>query len=336
MLEETLVHVIQNIKSGYIRDKETVRQGIVLPILHALEWNVWSPHIVHPHYPTEDGRVDYALCANPGIPDVFIEIKLDYAENNMHETSIHTSHTSAPLIVLTDGKTWSFRLSKENGKPSSKEFYKLNILTAASSEVIRILERYLHYSQVRSGQALKNARRDYHSTRKKSLILRAWQELVETGDNMLIELIAITAEKKSGIKPNRQDILEFLMSLSPKPREHSPLSREKLIIKGEPIYDVRTAKDAMVYIFKYLSSQNQDFLEKCYNDPAFKGSKRRYIARTPEELYPDSPHLWEYHEKLTDEWVIATNINNDIKKKMIRRACEIAGLKFGYDVIVGF
>ena len=67
-----------------------------------------------------------------------------------------------------------------------------------------------------------------------------------------------------------------------------------------------------------------------------QGRKRRYIARTAEELYPDREDLRDMRESLPGGWLVATNLNNVLRKTIIRLATEVAGLKFGKDVIVEF
>ena len=41
-------------------------------------------------------------------------------------------------------------------------------------------------------------------------------------------------------------------------------------------------------------------------------------------------------ESLPGGWMVATNLNNVLKKTIIRLATEVAGLTFGEDVIVEF
>ena len=41
-------------------------------------------------------------------------------------------------------------------------------------------------------------------------------------------------------------------------------------------------------------------------------------------------------EALPGGWLVATNLNNMLKKNIIRLAAEVAGLSFGKDIIVGF
>jgi hypothetical protein len=96
------------------------------------------------------------------------------------------------------------------------------------------------------------------------------------------------------------------------------------------------AKDAMVIVLRELAKSDPTFLERCSQHPDAQGRKRRYIARSPEELYPDREDLREMRETLPGGWFVATNLNNVLKKTIIRLATEVAGLKFGKDVIIEF
>jgi hypothetical protein len=92
----------------------------------------------------------------------------------------------------------------------------------------------------------------------------------------------------------------------------------------------------MVTVLRELAQKDPTFLERCSQHPDAQGRKRRYIARTPEELYPDREDLREMREQLPGGWLVATNLNNVLKKTVIRLAAEVAGLSFGKDVVIGF
>ena len=51
---------------------------------------------------------------------------------------------------------------------------------------------------------------------------------------------------------------------------------------------------------------------------------------------PTAPDLRDNREALPDGWLVSTNLNNVLKKTVIRLASEVAGLSFGKDVIVEF
>jgi len=92
----------------------------------------------------------------------------------------------------------------------------------------------------------------------------------------------------------------------------------------------------MVIVLRELAKSDPSFLERCSQHPDAQGRKRRYIARTPEQLYPDREDLRDMRAELPGGWLVATNLNNVLKKTIIKLAAETAGLKFGSEVIVEF
>jgi hypothetical protein len=172
-------------------------------------------------------------------------------------------------------------------------------------------------------------------------------------------MLASAVESKAGVRPDDNDVAEFLAGLgrpvivetardktAPQisPATHRPTvphisgettRRGKLVLRGK-VYSYHNAKDAMVIVLGELAKGDPTFLERCSQHPDAQGRKRRYIARTPEELYPDREDLRDMREQLPGGWLVATNLNNVLKKTIIRLAAEVAGLSFGKDVIVEF
>lgn len=58
--------------------------------------------------------------------------------------------------------------------------------------------------------------------------------------------------------------------------------------------------------------------------------------RAPKTSYPDRPDLRKHHKPLPDNWLLSTNINNRLKKNLVQAAAEVAGLKFGKDIVIEF
>jgi hypothetical protein len=115
----------------------------------------------------------------------------------------------------------------------------------------------------------------------------------------------------------------------------SPSDEARLIVCGIQ-YPFKTAKDAMTIVLRELALIDASFLERCAQDPGTQGRKRRLIARTPQELYPHDKRFWSAHEKLPGGWVVATNLSNNRKRRLVELAARLAGLKFGKDVIIPF
>ena len=362
-LETTVSDITARLRQGRFPNEQAISQGVVLRVLQELGWDTWDTTVVWPEYKTGEGRVDFALCHPPSKPADFIEVKQPgKAEESVRQALEYAFHTGVPFVVLTDGRTWSFYLPAEQGSYEDRRVYKLDLFERPPAEAAETLRRYLERSRVESGEALETARKEYRSRNRRSqakaAIPEAWRELVEKGNEDLVDLVASAVESKTGVRPDNDEVAEFLAGLG-KPifvetaqrntsqPEHIPTrptiattNREssrsgKLVILGKS-HAYHNAKDAMVIVLRELAKNDPSFLERCSQHPDAQGRTRRYIARSPEELYPEREDLREMRETLPDGWFVATNLNNVLKKTIIRLATDVAGLKFGKDVVVEF
>jgi hypothetical protein len=302
------------------------------------------------------------------------------AEEGIKQALQYAFNSGVPFILLSDGKTWSFYLPAEQGNYEERRVYKIDLFERSPEETVEALTRYLQRKRVESGQALEDARAEYHNanrrTRSRQAIRPAWDELVESGEDLLFDLIAEAVERKVGVRPESEDIADFLEKLSqtqatlPQMQmETRPVNRQRNLPQEQPrpnlpeprngqrrqrvnlnttragtlrmqgnVYQYPNAKEAMMRVLNAFANQDPSFIARCASHPDAQGRSRRYIARTPEELYPEpnQEHLRELYENLPDGWKVTTNINNVVKKRIIRIACEVAGLRFGTDVSVEF
>jgi len=367
-LETTVSDIVSRLREGRIQNEQAISQGVVLRILQELGWNTWDTNLVWPEFRTGEGRADFALCHPPTRPAVFIEVKpVGRAEDAVRQALDYAFHTGGvPFVILTDGQTWSFYLTMERGTYEERRVYKLDLFERSAAEAAAKFSEYLSHDRVVSGQALAAAREAYRDRNRaaqaKIAIPTAWQELVGSGDETLLDLLASAVESKAGVRPDDDDILTFLTALrkplphqavppaaptiQPQAREQpfrltpiydaaAPSRRGTLMLDGKP-YPYANAKEAMVTVLRELAKRDPTFLQRCSQRADAQGRKRNYIARTPDDLYPDRPDLREYHEELPGGWYVATNLNNVLKKSIIRLAAEVAGLRFGRDVTVEF
>ncbi len=362
-LENTLAEITARLRQSRFPNEQAISQGIVLRVLQELGWDTWDTNVVWPEYQTGEGRADFALCHPPSKPAVFIEVKQPgKAEDAVRQALEYAFHTGVQFIVLTDGRTWSFYLPAEQGSYEDRRVYKLDLFERQATEAAERLNLYMSRARVESGEAQDAARKEYRSQNRRSqaraAVAEAWRELVEKGDELLVEQVASAVESKVGIRPEDDDVAEFLVTLgrpvvvessrSISPPSSLPLhhpappsaggesSRSgQLILRGK-VYQYRNAKDAMVIVLTELAKADPSFLDRCSRHSDAQGRKRRYIARTTEELYPDRPDLRDYHRVLPGGWLVSSNLNNQLKKTIIRLAAEVAGLTFGKDVIVEF
>lgn len=363
-LETTLADITSRLHQGKYPNEQAISQGIVLRVFQELGWNTWDTNVVWPEYQTGEGRADFALCYPPSRPAVFTEVKQPgKAEDAVRQALEYAFHAGVPFVVLTDGRTWSFYLPAEQGSYEDRRVYKLDLYERPPVEAAAVLHRYLDSARVQSGEAIETARKEYRSRNRQSqaraAIPEAWRELVDKGDELLVEMLTNAVESRAGVRPDVDDVAEFLAGLgktiivgaarsnttqssssvvprSTPTRTTNKMTRSgKLVLLGKA-HAYHNAKDAMVIVLRELAKNDPSFLERCSQHPDAQGRKRRYIARTPEELYPDREDLRDMHDTLPDGWLVATNLNNILKKTIIRLAVELAGLKFGQDVMVDF
>jgi len=363
-LETTLADITARLRQNRFRNEQAISQGIVLRVFQELGWDTWDTGVVWPEYQTGEGRADFALCHPPSKPTIFTEVKQPgKAEDAVRQALEYAFHSGVPFVVLTDGRTWSFYLPAEQGSYEDRRVYKLDLYERPPGEAAAALHRYLDRARVESGEALEAARKEYRSRNRRSqaqaAIPEAWRELVEKGDELLVEMLTSAVESKAGVRPDADDVAEFLAGLgrpviveaqrgsanqpatasSPRPvpaRTSSESTRSgRLVLLGKA-HTYQNAKDAMVIVLRELAKSDASFLERCSEHSDAQGRKRRYIARTPEELYPDREDLRDMREKLPGGWLVATNLNNVQKKTIIRLAAEVAGLNFGKDVVAEF
>ena len=103
------------------------KSGIIVPILHELQWNVRSPFEVVREYSLDSGTVDYALKIFDEIR-VLIEVKkmsenLDKYENQIKKYAIDIN---VYLFILTDGIRWQFYTWLKEGIEIFKNAYCLS------------------------------------------------------------------------------------------------------------------------------------------------------------------------------------------------------------------
>ena len=107
----------------------------------------------------------------------------------------------------------------------------------------------------------------------------------------------------------------------------------ELLLRGKT-FQHRSGREAMTIILRELAIADAGILECCARHPSNQGRKRRHIARSLAQLYPDRPDLEQQHEVLPGGWFVGTNISNAQKTKVIKIAASCANLKLGTDIAV--
>jgi predicted type IV restriction endonuclease len=363
-LREDILDVRGKLKAGRYVNEAAVSQGIVRRLLDSLSWPVYETDIVAPEYSLGGRRVDYALCHRPGKARVLVEVKqVGHGVGAERQLFEYAFHQGIQMAVLTDGQEWHFFLPAGEGDYSERRVFRLNLLNDDIDVIETRLKRYLYHDAVRSGKAIEVAQKDYRDLADRRQIRttlpEAWRKLVEAEDDLLIELLADKVRDLCGIKPDPDTTAAFLLDQVNAKQSKKDLSdAQQASIVREPQRTVRSRKttqqspgtlgftlygrsyparngaDVMVRIFSKLAENDPAFLERFATMPKTTRQKRPYVARTPEDLYPGSPHLVDNAHKLRAGWWLDTHMGNPQKIKLIRRACEVAGIRYGTDLII--
>jgi predicted type IV restriction endonuclease len=80
----------------------------------------------------------------------------------------------------------------------------------------------------------------------------------------------------------------------------------------------------LIQVFGQFSDRDPDFLQRFAALPKH-GRKRRYLARTKEELYPGSPQLTDNAYEVRPGWWVDTHASKAGIETRIKMACEVAG-----------
>jgi hypothetical protein len=96
---------------------------------------------------------------------------------------------------------------------------------------------------------------------------------------------------------------------------------------GGQFHPCRSAIEVMTTVLKIFAKSDSSFLDRFISRK--HGRTRRYVARDKLDLYPERPDLAEqYYEELLPGWFAGTNYNKQVIEKVIRLACEVAGISF--------
>jgi predicted type IV restriction endonuclease len=360
-LENLIKEIREKLKAGCFVNEASVSTGVLLPVLQTLGWKVFDPQIIWPEYSIRGRRVDFALCHPARKPAIFVEVKkVGQKEGGDEQLFQYAYDEGIPMAVLTDGQEWLFYLPAERGNHDERCAYKLDLLEREIKDGCERLRRYLCFKRVREEEAINAAKSDYKDAYNigtmKDTIPQAWTKLLKEQDGSLVDLVAETTEDLCGHKPNPDLVGEFLLEqLHPlKPeyqgREDRANRKEKtndsqarlrrsdrhygFSIKGQefPI-NSSAARDVLVGVFEELTNRDLSFPNRFMARK--HGRKRRYMAETKEELYPDRPDLCNDHScRLKSGQWVGVNYSVTSIRDIIKLAAEVAGLKFGSDLIV--
>lgn len=337
-LDETLTDAIEDVcsrlKLGEYTDEAKVSDGIVRRFLHRLGWPVYDTSTVVPQYAIRRRKVDFALVGTDKAPAVLLEVKkvgnIEAGEEQLFE---YAYQEGTQVVVLTDGQRWRFYLSGAGGEYRSRCYWDTDLLSVPPSEVARSLHRYLDHGRVCGAEALRTAWEDLDDRKRQrkaiEVLPEAWRGLIRSEE--LKGLLRSRVEKMCGVAPSEESVARFLRGTRldpPPPPPPPPTSRNGASFTfGRATRRFRTNAEVLVGVFTVLAQRDPGFLGRF--DARHSGRKR--VSRNLDDL---DPGRRKAHARLPGGWWIDAGMPN--KGGLIEKACQVAGLAFGRDLIVRF
>ena len=217
-------------------------------------------------------------------------------------------------------------------------------------------KKYLNFDRVKSGEARRRAERDYEAARRQKEVASnyasVWGRLLAGPDPSLLNLFSEKVGNETGVRPEPESAARFIRrqagaavasqgkskrkrttrrKVAPVPAPRGSDNPPTLTFRGET-ETFKTGAEVLVAVFEKLASLDPGFCRR-YSEQ-HRGKVRRYVAKSRALLYPGSPRPASASHRLPGGWYLATHCSNRGKVKRIVKACEVAGLKFGRDVIV--
>ena len=332
---QRLIAVIRDIREkimkGVFKNEAQVSMGVVVRLLRELGWNTDDPKSVGAEHPIGSRRVDYALMQEPFGPVVLIEVKRvgRLREKGEDQLFDYCAKQGVPLAVLTDGKEWRFYYPGGMGTYEQRRFATVNLVEHDAAECACRLGRYLECRAVASGKAQSNVSTDYETHWKRIVVRKEFgsvlNSLVKEADPRFVALFRDEVERRCQIRPDEDVVREFLTtppSLCPD-TDGPPTGNggPSITLDGET-RRYRKRSELLVDVFSTLARRDLAFLERF--DVAWGFRKR--VARSRKELRPDRDSAFA---RLPGGWWIHIRCSNETAEKLVRKACEVAGVDRG-------
>jgi len=195
--------------------EEATKQGAVLPILNQLGWNCFNVQEVVPEFSAGTGRIDYCLCINQKNA-VFIEVKRTTETLERHEKQLldYSFEYGVDIAILTNGLLWWFYLPLAGGEWHQRKFFTIDIRQQNPSAAAKHFEEFLNRNSLADGSAIKKAKSIKKSREKNKSIIqtipKAWEQLLEEPDELLLELLADKVESICGYRADLEILTDFI------------------------------------------------------------------------------------------------------------------------------
>ncbi|KYH27895.1 hypothetical protein HAPAU_05700 [Halalkalicoccus paucihalophilus] len=331
-------------------DEQNTRAKLIDPLVRdVLGWDLYSTE-VELEYPIQMGssktKVDYALLLE-GSPAVFIEAKgCDTTISTSHEDQLR-SYMQQQWVdwgLITNGVVLKlFKLKKSENHPS------VDLLGESTVEELR---RQSWIVKTLSKESIQSGAADgiYRSVERRR---KAVSQLTQNKDEIADELLEVLSERvgdsiareaESEAKSFIDDLIGILSNgdeSGGKPiREPEPTTREtrseatnggtegKYVVRfgkdgSDVLHRSESQSDVMAKAVEYLIFEHE-LIENLPSFPYVPGKKSAILNDEP--VHRNGERMRQYRE-LGNGYYVYTSLNQESKKRQIRRFAEMCGVK---------
>jgi len=197
--------------------EQAVRQGVILPILARLGWDTDNVREVVPEFDVGGRQVDYCLRVKEKNA-VFIEVKRlsENLDREEHQAQLldYAFREGVEIAILTNGLSWWLYLPLLKGSWTQRKFFAIDIRQQNVEAAAKHFGQFLGHDAISNGSAVERAR-SMHASREKARLIdqtvpRAWNQLCQEPDELLLELLADKVESLCGHRPESEPLAEFV------------------------------------------------------------------------------------------------------------------------------
>ena len=353
-MSETIAGAVAQIKNTLplaSLDEARTKQGVVLRLLSLAGWNAFDLSEVTPEYTVGARRVDYALRIDAA-SKVFIEVKKPSEDLQNHQQQLldYCFKEGVGLAALTNGRTWWLYLPLREGSWEQRRFLTID-LESQDPEVVQ--ERFLQFlsrNEVKTAKAVHAAEEIMKSQIKlgtiRMTLVRAWNDIVQTPDGLLVDLIAEATERMCGFKPDTEIVAGFLEQHLPSLLVSTPTVASRPAAPVQPATaSERPTKDIpkrgltgtkpSAFVFDHNAHEVGAWIEVLYgvceilhtrhrkefdNVLKLRGRKRPYFSRSGDELR--KPGLLQF---------ASLYVETNLSANAIVSLCDDVVKLFGYE-----
>lgn len=301
-LKETIEMVVERKKKYrdlYEKSEESVRYGIINPILRDLGWNPENPEEVQPNISTEEGVPDYSLLKN-NKKVLFIEAKkssVDVEEKEIiRKLGQYCFGEGMKYGVLSNGPVWIlFRAFQEATTMAERIVWKVDLETDDITASVRRLNTISKHN-IENIEAL---------IKKLQILDEIWQSLLDEPKELIIGLIPVFENLIKEGYPDYEfaplEIEDFMKErvrelisapivtgigeiTEPRVGEEPPERPRKMKIGGD-VFEIRNSYELLVNTANWLIKQGKLKPTDC---PVGIGYKRNLINKEPKHKYGEN------------------------------------------------